>query len=202
VWLCIVVLGLSALPAWAGAPTEQLRGAVERIIRVIEDPGTKGPGKSEERRAAIRREADGIFDFEEMSRRTLGPHWRDLDARAQREFVPLFADLLARSYISRIEQYSGEQITYAGDSVDGDLSTVRTRFITKKGTEVPVDYRMVARDGRWRVYDVNIEGVSLVANYRTQFNKIIRTGSYQTLVAKLKEREGEFAAPGAATITR
>jgi phospholipid transport system substrate-binding protein len=197
-----VLLGLALLllpcsQAWAGVPTDQLKGSVDQVLHVLQDPALKSESKAQERRTAIRKEADKIFDWEETAKRALGTHWRDLSENDRKEFVSLFADLLERSYISKIEQYSGEKITYAGDSVDGDVATVKTRFTTKKGTEVPVDYRMLKRGDRWLVYDVNVEGVSLVANYRTQFNKIIQTASYQELVTKMKKSQGEFSAPGA-----
>jgi len=196
-----VLLGTALLvspwsSAQAGAPTEQLKGSVDQVIRVLQDPSLKAESKAQERRAAIRKEADKIFDFEETAKRALGPHWQRLSDQEKQEFVSLFADLLERSYISKIEQYSGEKITYAGDSVEGDTATVKTRFVTKKGTEVPVDYRMLKRGDRWLVYDVNVEGVSLVSNYRTQFNKIIQTASFQELIAKMKNSQSEFSAPG------
>jgi len=108
------------------------------------------------------------------------------------EFIKLFGDLLERSYISKIELYGGEKISYVGESVDGDVATVRSKILAKQGTEVPVDYRMLRRGDRWMVYDVIIEGVSLISNYRTQFNKIIQTSSYQELVKKMKTKQDEF----------
>ena len=199
-----VLLGLGALllpwsPAGAGVPTDQLKVSVDQVIRIIEDPALKSEAKAQERRTAVRKEADKIFDFEETAKRALGRHWQSLGEKDRQEFVSVFADLLQRSYISKIERYSGEKITYAGDSIDGDVATVKTRFAAKQGTEVPVDYRMLKRGDRWLVYDVNVEGVSLVANYRTQFNKIIQTASYQELITKMKNSQGEFSgAPGGA----
>ena len=199
-----VLLGLGALllpwsPAWAGVPTDQLKVSVDQVIRILEDPALKPEAKAQERRAAIRKEADKIFDFEETAKRALAKHWQSLGEKDRQEFVSVFSDLLERSYISKIQRYSGEKITYAGDSIDRDVATVKTRFATKQGTEVPVDYRMLKRGDRWLVYDVNVEGVSLVANYRTQFNKIIQTASYQELITKMKNSQGEFSgAPGGA----
>ncbi len=187
---------LSWAHAWAGEPTDQLRTSVDQVIRILEDPALKSEPKIKERRTSIRREADKIFDFEETAKRALGPHWQSLSEKDRQEFVSLFADLLERAYVSKIERYSGEKITYAGDSVSGDLATVKTRFVTKKGTEVPVDYRMLRRGDRWLVYDVNVEGVSLVANYRTQFNKIIQTASYEELISKMRNSQSEFSVPG------
>jgi phospholipid transport system substrate-binding protein len=180
---------LSWPPAWAGAPTEQLKSSVDKVTRVLEDPALRSQSKTEERMAAIRKEAENIFDFDETSRRALGSHWRTLSEQDRQEFVSLFADLLQRAYLSKIGRYGGEKITYAGDAIEGDLATVKTRLLTKEGTQVPVDYRMRRRGDRWLVYDISLEGVSLVANYRTQFNKIIETASYQELVRKLKAAE-------------
>jgi phospholipid transport system substrate-binding protein len=183
---------MAARDAWAGAPTEQLRTQIERAIKVLEDPELAKESRMPERRAAIRRIANEIFDFTETTRRSLGPHWQARTPQEREEITRLFADLLERSYIGRIETYSGEKIQFVGDSVDGDQANVRTRLVTKQGTEVPVDYRMHRVGDRWLSYDVAIEGVSLVANYRAQFNKIIQTSGYASLVKKLvaKEQEG------------
>src|SRR3989442_7294731 len=145
------------------------------------------------RRTAVRRIANEIFDFTETTRRSLGTHWQVRTPQERDEVTRLFADLLERSYIGRIETYSGERIQFLGDTIDGDQTTVRSRLITKQGMEIPVDYRMHRASGdRWLTYDVAIEGVSLVANYRAQFNKIIQTSGYTSLVKKLaaKEQEG------------
>jgi phospholipid transport system substrate-binding protein len=186
--LCL--LALVAGPAAAGEPTTELKGAIDRILAVLEDPALQGEARAPERRAAIRRIADEIFDFEEIARRALARHWRGLSEDQRREFVRLFSDLLERSYMSRIELYSGEPIRYTGERVEGDLASVTTRIITKNGTELPLDYRLHKRE-RWLVYDVAIEGVSLVANYRTQFDKVIQASSYGALVEKLRARVEE-----------
>jgi len=191
----LVLLPFSS-SAQAGAPTDQLKVVVDQIILILEDPALKSDGKTEERRAAIRREAEKVFDFKETSKRALGTHWQRLGDKDRQEFASLFADLLERSYIAKIERYNGEKTAYAGDSVDGDLAVVKTRFIMKSGRDVPVDYRMHRRGDRWLVYDVIVEGISLVGNYRTQFNKILQTSSYEALVARLKEKHNDFGTPG------
>jgi len=195
----LALAGLLALSfasaAWAGIPTDQLKGAIDRVVKTLEDPAYKGEGKGLERRRAVRKIADDIFDFTEISRRALARHWQTLSEKQREEFVGLFADLLERSYISKIELYGGEKIQYTNERVDGETATVATRIITKNGTDVPVDYRMHKKGDRWLVYDVNIEGVSLVSNYRTQFNKIIQTASYNDLVQKLKTKQDELTAP-------
>ncbi|MBI3826828.1 MAG: ABC transporter substrate-binding protein [Candidatus Rokubacteria bacterium] len=135
--------------------------------------------------------ADETFSFEEVSRRALGLHWQRRTPAEREEFVRLFADLLERSYIGKIELYSGEKVRYVGETVEDGRATVRTKIVTRQGNEVPVDYQMLPRGDRWVVYDVKIEGVSLVGNYRTQFDRIIQTSSYQTLVTKLKTSKDE-----------
>ena len=188
-----LVVMVAEREAWAGAPTEQLRTQIDRAIKVLEDPEMAKESRMVDRRTAIRRIANEIFDFTETTRRSLGTHWQVRTPQERDEVTRLFADLLERSYIGRIETYSGERIQFLGDTIDGDQTTVRSRLITKQGMEIPVDYRMHRASGdRWLTYDVAIEGVSLVANYRAQFNKIIQTSGYTSLVKKLaaKEQEG------------
>ena len=181
---------------WAAAPTEQLKGSIEQVIRILEDPKFKQESMAAVRRAEIRKQAEAIFDFTETGKRALGQHWQSLNDSQRQEFISLFTDLLERSYITRIEQYSGEQIVYAGESIEGDTATVRTKFVTKQGTEVPVDYRLIRRGDRWLAYDVLIEGISLVSNYRTQFDRIMRTASYPELARRMRAHQSEFGAPG------
>ncbi len=176
------VLGVGM--AWAGTPTEQLRSAVDRVIGIVTDRQLSGA----ERDRAVRRIADRIFDFRETARRALGLNWRGLTDQQREEFVPLFRKLLERTYVSKIEAYRGEKIVYTGEYLDGDDATVRTRLITPQGTDIPIDYFLLRQGDRWRVYDVSIEGISLIDNYRSQFNEIIRTSSYQELVSRLKTR--------------
>jgi len=190
----VLLVGVSAGPAVAGVPTDQLKGAVERVLKTLDDPQLKGEARLPDRRVAVRKIANDIFDFSEIAKRSMARHWQPLSEAQRTEFVGLFADLLERSYISKIETYGGEKIQYTAERADGDLATVSTRIITKNGTEVPVDYRMIKRADRWLVYDVSIEGVSLVSNYRTQFNKIIQTTSYSELVSKLRNKQDELLA--------
>ena len=185
---------ITAVPAAAGVPTDQLRGAVDRVLKTLDDPSLKGDGqgRGSPRRGPQDRQRDLRLRGD---RQALDGPPLAAALRAQRtEFVGLFADLLERSYISKIETYGGEKIQYTAEKIDGDYATVSTRIITKNGTEVPVDYRMIKRADRWLVYDVSIEGVSLVSNYRTQFNKIIQTTSYNELVSKLKNKQDELIA--------
>ena len=190
---CALLVGpLAAREATAGAPTEQLRTQVDRVLKLLDDAALKAPDKVKERRVAVRNVADEIFDFAETAKRSLGRHWAARTPQERDEFVKLFGDLLERSYISKIELYGGEKIQYIGDKIDGETAIVQSKLLTKTGSEVPIEYRMLKKGERWLVYDVVIEGVSLVANYRTQFNKIIQTSSYQDLVKKMKTRQEEL----------
>jgi phospholipid transport system substrate-binding protein len=184
---CALVTADAAL---AGVPTDLLKANVDKVIKVLEEPALKG--KVKERRTAVRKIAAEIFDVDETARRSLARHWQARTPAQREEFVQLFGDLLEVTYISKIEQYGGEKIIYLGDSVEGDQATVRTKLITKQGTDIPVDYRMLKKGDKWMVYDVVIEGVSLVSNYRTQFNKIIQTSSYEELVKRLKTKQEEL----------
>ena len=192
--LAVVVLAAAVLgsPAWAGTPTEQLKSQIDLVLKVLDDPDLKKENRARDRRASVRRIANDIFDFSETAKRSLARHWQSRTPAEREEFVQLFGDLLERSYISKIELYGGEKIGYIGESMDGDLATVRTRIVTRHGSDIPIDYRMHHLGSRWLVYDVSIEGVSLIANYRTQFNKIIQTSSYAELVKRMKTKQEEF----------
>lgn len=193
-WLSILALVLgSASGAQAGAVSDQLRGDLGKVFRVIDETsvaraGTDGIDVSA-RREAIRTAAAPVFDWREMASRALGLHWQQRTEAERAEFVRVFGELIHRSYIAQLERYSGEAIKYVGERVEGDLAMVNTRFVTKQTKEIPVDYRLINRDGRWRVYDVVVEGVSLVNNYRSQFDKVIRTASYPELLKRLRDKE-------------
>ena len=190
--VAVVLSLILAGAAVAGPPTDQLRTQIDRVIKTLENPALQKPDKVVERRKAVRRIAEEIFDFGETAKRSLARHWQTRTPAEREEFVQLFSDLLERSYIGKVELFNGERITYTGETIDGDLAMVRTRIVTKQGTEIPVDYRLHKKGEKWLVYDVVIEGVSLIANYRTQFNKIITTSSYQELVKKMKTKQEEF----------
>jgi len=185
--VAFVVVSLVS-PARAGAPTDALKQTVDQVVKILSDPARAD--KPDARRAEVRKIAEGIFDYPDTARRALGPHWNARTPQQQQEFVKLFADLLDKAYISKIDLYQGERVQYTGETVNGDEATVKTMIATKKGgSDVPVDYRMHMKNGRWLVYDVIIEGVSLVSNYRTQFNKIVQTESYDALVQRLRAKD-------------
>ena len=193
--LAAVLALLVARDAVADVPTEQLRGSIDLVLKIVTDPELKKEGRTAERRRRIRAVVNQIFDFTEISQRSLGRHWQARTPAEREQFVALFGDLLENAYITKIESYSGEKIQYPGDVIDGDRALVKTRIVTKQETEIPVDYRMFLNGGRWAVYDVSIEGISLIGNYRTQFNAVIQRSGYPDLVAKLKAKQAER--PGA-----
>ena len=175
--------------AWAGEPAEQLLAGIDRVLQVLDDPAMKPEAKAAERRAAIRRLASDIFDIEEISRRTLGRHWQVLTEVERAEFVQAFGDLLKRSYFMKIDGQSVEKIALVGEAIDDDQAIVRTTIKTRQGTQIPVDYHMTRNGARWRAYDVGVAGVSLVANYRSQFERVIQRTSYQHLVKQVREKQ-------------
>ena len=196
-WL-LLAAGGGAQPETS--PTQVVQAATEQVLQIVQDGQLAAPIAQDQRRLEVQRIADRLFDFQEMSRRSLALHWRDRTPQEQAEFVAVFKQLLARAYIGRLESYSGEQIVYLSEHVDGDFATVRSRIVTGRGAEIPVDYRLHQVGARWVVYDVAVSGVSFVANYRGQFDKIIRSSSYAALVRDLKAKYTEMNSRGATPI--
>jgi phospholipid transport system substrate-binding protein len=188
VLVVITALLLSRVaPGSAGEPTEQLRGQLERVVKTVQDPEVKKGGRAAERRA-VRKIAEEIFDFDDTARRTLARHWAQRSPAERTEFVAVFADVFEHAYLSKVELLQGDRVAYLSESIEGGVATVRTRLTTRQGSQLDVDYRMQQRgtSGRWLVNDVLIEGVSLVDNYRNQFNSVIQRSSYQELLRRLK----------------
>ena len=177
-----------AMPAMAGEPTEKIRETNDKIIAIVSNPALKGPGKAAERKRLIRQAVDERLNWEEMSRRTLARHWRKRTVEEREEFIDLYGKLLEQTYLDRVEGYSGEKVLYGGERIDGKYSVVKVKILTKQETEISAEYRLKINAGEWLVYDISIEGVSLINNYRTQFNSIIMRSSYKGLIKKLKTK--------------
>ncbi len=182
--LVLVVQGF----AQASEPIETVKTGVDRVIKVLKDPALKGAEKEKQRKEALREAVSGILDFREMAKRSLARQWRKLSDRQKDEFVELYRGLLERTYLKKIEAYQNEKILYKGQRLRGKYAIVKTIVVTSKQTEIPVDYKLLKRGDGWIVYDVIIEGVSLVNNYRRQFKSIIRRSSYEGLVKILREK--------------
>jgi phospholipid transport system substrate-binding protein len=194
----VLALAVSWVPAAsAGPPTDQLRDGIDRIFKILGDPDLRGDEKAGQRKTAVTRIAVEIFDFGEMSKRTLGRHWEQRTPAERQDFARLFTELIQRSYFSKIDEHGSEKTVFRGETIDGDHVVVRTTLLLARGVQMPLDYAMLNASDRWRVYDLSIDGISLVANYRAQFNRIIRSSSYADLVTRLKSHQAEFAAPSA-----
>lgn len=183
-----LLLGLTASGAAALTPTETVKSRVDDALQTLSQTAAGGADAASRRQAELRRAADSLFDFTEMARRALGRHWTDRTAGEREEFVRLFTDLIARSYIGKIDRYAGESIAYVGERVDGAEASVRSQVVTAKGTQIPVEYRLHRVNEAWTAYDVLIENVSLVGTYRSQFDRIIRAESFANLLTRLREK--------------
>ena len=184
----VAALALLPGPVGAGAPTDRLRAAAEKVIQILNDPALQAEARAPERQAAVRTAVIDLLDFAEISRRALGRHWRPLSDVERDEFVRLFRALLDRTYLPQIKLYQGEQIQFVGESVDRDFAAVQARVPTRRGQEASVVFRLHRPGERWLIYDVSVEGISLVANYRAQFDQVIQRASYQGLVTRIKQK--------------
>jgi phospholipid transport system substrate-binding protein len=173
----------------AASPAEEVRASIDRVLATLKDPRLqKNPEKRRQQIKEIIRER---FDFGEMARRSLGPEWQRRTPEERKEFVKLFIDLLERAYISAIEDV--EAVRDLREKVDGNYAEVKTRVVDKKGVEFSVDYRLHNVNGKWKVYDVLVENVSLVNNYRDQFNRILTRYSYAEVIRRMKAKQFEDA---------
>ena len=183
-----LLLCATATAAPAMTPTETVKTRVESALQSLSQTSGGSPESIEQRRGELRRAADSLFDFTEMGRRALGRHWADRTPAEREEFVKLFTDLIARSYIGKIDHYAGETIAYTAERVDGDEASVQSRVVTAKGSQIPVEYRLHRVNDDWSAYDVFVENVSLVGTYRSQFDRIIRSESFASLLRRLREK--------------
>ncbi|HET8577904.1 MAG TPA: ABC transporter substrate-binding protein [Methylomirabilota bacterium] len=175
-------------------PIELVRSSVGRVLAIVQSQPAS-PAERAKLRTEVRRVAEGLFDFNDMARRMLAQHWQEGSAQQQREFVQILTDLLERSYLTVVENFPAVAITFQDESVTGLYAQVRSRVVTERGAETAIVYRLVEIDGRWAVYDVVVDGVSLISSYRSQFNSMLRRYSFAELLDRLRNRE-------AAAVTR
>ena len=185
--LALLVLG-PVIDAFAGPATDQLKPEIDRVIATIEDPALQAESRTADRRQAVRAITDRIFDWTVMSKRALGAHWEARTPDEREEFIPLFRELLERALLGKIEQYGAEAVAYGEELPDGDDIIVRTRVTIKPNWEVGLDYRMTWQGTRWMISDVLVERTSLVGNFRSQFDSVIKRSSYEALVKKVRSR--------------
>lgn len=192
-----LVLGLSLLKApmaaMAGAPTDEVRQTVDKVLAIVKESQPAGEGERSARRDKLREVISQRFDFAEMARRSLGGSWRRLNPEQQKEFVRLFTRLLEDSYLDKIEYYQGEKVRYGKESKDNDYAEVDTTIVANDGREYSLNYRLLNANGTWKIYDVVIEDISLVNNYRAQFNHVLTKSSVDELLNRMRQRT--FSAP-------
>lgn len=197
-WLHLIVglsyLLLIPLPLSAGAPSDQTRSTIEKVLAILKDPSAKAKSERHDR---IRQAINPSFDFAEMAKRSLGTHWQRRTPAEQQEFVKLFTDLVETSYAGTIESYNGEKVAIGNEKQDKDFAEVNTKIVTKQGEEFSIDYKLHQVGGSWKIYDAVIENVSLINNYRSQFNRVIGKSSYDELVTMIKSKQ--FDTPGKKT---
>lgn len=189
--LCALILAVGLLQPGgtsAGVPTDQIRVTVDRVLAILKDPALNSAGTKEARRSELNKAILPRFDFEEMAKRSLGAEWRRRTPAEQKEFIRLFTDLLKDSYVDSIESYRGDKVLYRRESQDGDYADVGTKVINERGEEFTIDYRLNLEGSEWKVYDVIIENVSIVNNYRSQFARILSRSSFAELLQTIRDK--------------
>lgn len=191
VWLFIfVTVHTQTTWLWAASPIEEVRSTVQRVLEILKYPKFQGEVNKKQRRAELQQAIQPRFDFDEMARRSLGNHWKRHAARSN-EFIPIFTDFVEKSYVANIESFKNEKILYIRERLDNNFAQVDTKVVTSRGDEIPINYKLHTIGGEWKIYDVVIENVSLVNNYRSQFNRILSTASFDELLKKLQEKRQE-----------
>jgi phospholipid transport system substrate-binding protein len=185
---CAICIFFPVNPCFASSVQDQLQATISKIIEILKDPALKGEAATQQRRETLRKVIYEQFSFEKMSQLCLGKHWKDRSNEEKKEFIELFGKLLEDTYLSKIEGYTNEKVEYLKEVVTDKRAQVNTRIVTEK-IEIPIDYRLYQeKDGSWKVYDLVIEGVSLVGNYRSQFDEILQRDNYEKLIEELKKK--------------
>jgi phospholipid transport system substrate-binding protein len=179
--------------AQAGEPLDLVRTAVDKAVQILKDPKLQSQDKKRERIERLREALNPIFDYEEMAKRALGTHWRRRTPAEQEEFVKLFRDFLERIYSDKVDLYGGEKVRFGREVIDKDFAQVESTIIKPKGEELAVIYKLRQLNGQWKVYDAVVENISIVNNYRSQFDRIISSSSYEELVKRLQEKARQDA---------
>jgi phospholipid transport system substrate-binding protein len=187
--LAFTIVGSAA----AVTPKEQIQGAIEQVVTILKDPNLKSEAKKKERLERLRQVIFPKFDFTEMAKRSLGANWQRRTPEEQREFARLFTELIENSYIDNLDSYNGEKVTVIGEKQDQGFAQVNTKIVAKNGEEYSVDYRLYQAGNDWKVYDVVIENISIVNNYRSQFTRVIARSSFEDLMRQMKDKQFEAA---------
>jgi len=177
-----------AAPLPAGQPTEQIRSAIDRGIGILNRANLDDKKQNAEVIDRLREVVYPLFDFTEMAKRSLGPQWRRITSQQQEEFVSVFTRLLEKTYAGRIDLYEGQKVVYRGETIDHNYAQVDTGVIGKNGESYSVVYKLYLVNGNWRIYDVIAENISLVNNYRSQFNRVLANSSFEDLMNRIREK--------------
>ena len=191
IWLALfgILFLLSPMPIRAGEPTDEIRTAIDKGLAILNDESLRADGKNEHMER-LREIVRPLFNFKEMARRSLGRHWRDMSPKDRSEFIAVFTDLLEITYADKIDLYKGGEVSFVREVVDEDYARVDSKIKDNKGTDYSVSYKLLREDGDWRIYDVVVENVSLINNYRAQFGRIIRKSSTKDLVERIRQKSG------------
>jgi phospholipid transport system substrate-binding protein len=187
-WL-VLLLGFTLVGlAHAGEPLDVVKGAADRAVQILKDPKLLSKDKKKERVDRLREAVEPIFDFEEMAKRSLGPHWRRRTPAEQQEFVKLFQEFMEKVYSDKLDLYEGEKIVFGKETIDQDFAQVESSIINNKGETISIIYKLRRADTKWKVYDAVVENISFINNYRSQFDRVIKSSSYEELVKRLREK--------------
>jgi phospholipid transport system substrate-binding protein len=182
----LAVLACFSSAALAGEPQDRLKTGIDKVIAILSDASLKGAAKRADRQHKLRTVADSFFDWRELSRRAAAEHWSKFNTKQQDDFVVAFSELLQKTYIRKLEKYNNEKVAYLGEQIADNQAFLKTQVAMKDKT-IPINYVMIKHD-QWMVYDVVVEGVSLVKNYRTQFAKILTKDTPEALIQRIKDK--------------
>ena len=189
--IAVSVFILLAYNAQAGVATDRIKTATDKLIEIVSNNDLDPPEMADKRALMIREAVDKVFDWAAFSQRALGSHWKELNKKEKEEFIPLFGKLIEQTYMDKTRQYSGQQMNFINEELDEKYGSVDAEVIIKNDVNVPIQFRVLKKNETWFIYDVKIEGISLVNNYRVQFNNIINKSGYTELVSKLKNKVNE-----------
>jgi phospholipid transport system substrate-binding protein len=191
-WIALLALAEFGIASalLAGEPLEVIKVSADRAIQILKNPQFQAKEKKKERIERLKEIVNPLFDFEEMARRSLGPHWRRRSPQEQKEFVKLFRDFIEKIYSNNVDLYAGERVVYGRETVEDDYAQVESTLVNPKGEEVSIVYRLRRNSGKWKVYDAVVENISIVNNYRSQFDRVISKSSFEELMRLLKEKAG------------
>jgi len=190
-WLALagILFLLAPSPVRAGELTDEIRNAIDRGLEILNSSDPEENGKKQQI-AQLKEIVHPLFNFNEMARRSLGRHWRQLTQEEKEEFVAVFTNFLEEIYAGKMDLYKGGDVVFLREVVNEDYARVDSKITDSKGTGYSVSYKLLRRDGDWRIYDLVVENVSLVNNYRSQFNRVIRNSSFEELIKKMRQKSG------------